>query len=198
MVVANYEFSSIMEVAEYMTALQRNSLVTGVEVKGITRVQKKLTPAGPAKANKTTLQQKADNSNSMDKPQTPAADKANVPPVEEIVKLMEQGIVPPANEGDKLLNQLTWMVNEQLVKEKYGIDIKDAAALEELKKKYSAKEAVTPANADRPDRGKPASTTGAAVVASPAVTPKAADPANEIAVYQVSMNIALKPLTQAK
>jgi hypothetical protein len=194
----NYEFAGISDVAEYMLGLQHNPLVASIAVKGITRIDKIVNPPSkPANA-------KAPESKGSSATNTPVGNVAStaattdapaVDPIDEMIKMMEQGLVQGKTESDKLLNQLTWMVNEQLVKEKFGVDIKDETALNALKAKQSA-------NKQKASASTPASGSGSVTNSGSGSTPvgKGNDSLanNIVTVYQVALTFALSPPGQAK
>jgi hypothetical protein len=121
-----------------------------------------------------------------------------------MIIMIEQGLVQGKSEGDKLLNQLTWMVNEQLVKEKFGVDIKDEEALNALKAKQAANKQQAAATAspslnlpgNLPSVSSPVANTG--VGSGVGGSGSASDSNNMVTVYKVALTFTLKPPGQVK
>jgi hypothetical protein len=206
----NFEFAGISDAAEYMLGLQRNLLVSAIAVKGITRIDKIVNPPSKPSDTKTTATKSTGTGttnppvgNGMPTPSNPESPAAD--PIDEMIKLMEQGLVQGKSEGDKLLNQLTWMVNEQLVKEKFGVDIKDETALNALKAKQAANKQQTAAAAASPSLILPgslpsgnSSAANASAGSIAAGSGSASGSNTMVTVYQVALTFTLKPPGQVK
>jgi hypothetical protein len=201
----NYEFAGIADAAEYMLALQHNSQVAGVAVKGITRVEKVIIPTvKPADSKAPEVKSPGTvrmyPTPDIEKPTASKEDEAAIDSVDEMIKMMEQGLVQGKSESDKLLNQLTWMVNQQLVKERFGVDIKDEATLNTLKAKQAAnkQQATKPASSTNTPSVDLPSGVGPSDQGSESVAGTTASSNKAITVFQVALNFTLKPPGQTK
>jgi Tfp pilus assembly protein PilN len=103
------EFTSLSSVADYISLLQRSSLFDSVSIQSAVKTEKtfvKTAASSPSPAPTNT--------------QSTTANTA-----ENIKKSFENTITEGGNEGDKLLNELKWTINQQIAKQEYGVTLPD-------------------------------------------------------------------------
>lgn len=104
----NGEFADLNQIAEYIVRLQKSELIAGVSIKSATRIDQEILPSATAP---TVTRQSSS---------VPTASAQN-----DYMKSLEQNLKPAESKGDELLNQLNWIVAQQMSQQHFGISLPD-------------------------------------------------------------------------
>ncbi|CAN7572932.1 hypothetical protein LJR153_004157 [Paenibacillus sp. LjRoot153] len=103
------EFGALSTVADYILLLQNSSLFESVSVLSAVKTEKSFVSAAVSSPS----------------PNITNTQSTSVNTDENIKKMFEDTLSEGGNEGDKLLNELKWTINQQIAKQKYGLKLPD-------------------------------------------------------------------------
>lgn len=113
-----YEFADLNQAVDYVLRLQQSPLIGKVNMNAATRMEKQVADKSNDPAG-AIAEQPANMSLPTD------ASSAKVTTGDDIVKSLEKDIKPAENKGDELLNQLRWMIAQQMADHNFGIKAPD-------------------------------------------------------------------------
>jgi hypothetical protein len=186
----SYEFADLNQVIDYMVLIQQSQLMERVALTSVSR-RLQNPPEKPAAPNPVRSGASASGLNGGQQPS----------PVDQLTKSLENQLKPVQDEGDELLNQLRWMIGQQMIEKESGVKVPDKRleapsgqtlpsqspiTLEEymeVKRKYEQnKQSIA------------SSVSG--TQAEPQITAPVQEPA--VAVYQVTLQMTLKAAAKEK
>ncbi|MGO4494344.1 hypothetical protein AB4114_00335 [Paenibacillus sp. 2RAB27] len=103
------EFAALSSVADYISLLQSSSMFNSISILSAVKTEKTFSTAVASSPSPVTTNTQA----------------ASGQTVENIKKVFEDTLTEGGNEGDKLLNELKWTMNQQIAKQEYGLKLPD-------------------------------------------------------------------------
>lgn len=106
------EFAELTQIAEYIIRLQRSPLVDNISITNVQRMEIALASSASATSGTASI--------------IPNSLLAGSGYAEgDYLRSLESSMKPAESQGDELLNQLRWMVTQQMVGQQFGIQVPD-------------------------------------------------------------------------
>ncbi|KRE59511.1 hypothetical protein [Paenibacillus sp. Soil750] len=182
------EFAALSSVADYISLLQSSSLFNSISILTAVKTEKTFSAVvasspSPVTSNTQATQLQTD---------------------ENIKKVFEDTLTEGGNEGDKLLNELKWTINQQIAKREYGLKLPDKKFNDETNTQIDQNDTSALTDADFEDARKTLSEMkmqSEKSTEAEAKTPSTANPAataQKYNVYEVVIEITLKNPVNSK
>jgi cell division protein FtsB len=189
-VIANLklEFATLSSVADYIALLQSSSLFNSISILSAIKTEKTFSTAVARSPSPVTSNTQA----------------ASVQTDEVIKRVFEDTLTEGGSEGDKLLNELKWTMNQQIANQEYGLKLPDKTFNDETNTQSEQDDTSALTDADFEDARKTLSEMKMKSEKSTEVeikTPTAANPAataQKYNVYEVVIEITLKNPVKSK
>ncbi|CAG7645578.1 hypothetical protein PAESOLCIP111_04983 [Paenibacillus solanacearum] len=210
------EFADWKRAAEYVSVLQQSGFFQSVQVSGIEKQEKESFSAAasnPLPANANSVAGQGQNNPGMSVPAAPSA-TATAPKVltqEEYIRSIQDGQKPSATSSDELLNELDWLMNRQVSKQQFQLELPEKPSQNRSESgeaggikgssPFSSQELEAAKKSleelKRTQIGRAAGS-GSNVPSTQADQGNAAMPSGDLAVayYNVSLELTLKPLSK--
>ncbi|CAH1196618.1 hypothetical protein PAECIP111891_00911 [Paenibacillus allorhizoplanae] len=182
------EFAALSSVADYISLLQSSSLFSSISILTAVKTEKTFSPAVASSPS----------------PVTSSTQPTSVQTNENIKKVFEDTLTEGGNEGDKLLNELKWTINQQIAKQEYGLKLPDKKFNEETNTQMDQNDTSALTDADFEDARKTLNEMkmkSEKSTEAEAKTPSTANPAataQKYNVYEVVIEITLKNPVNSK
>ncbi|MNR10771.1 hypothetical protein D3C85_1270370 [compost metagenome] len=182
------EFAALSSVADYIAILQSSSLFESISIQSAVKTEKSFVPAAVSSPSPVTKNTQSTTVNTDGN----------------IKKMFEDTLTDGSSEGDKLLNELKWTINQQIAKQEYGVTLPDKKIDDGTNKQDVQDDTSALTDADFEDARKKLDVMKMNAEKSSETTAKTPSPADSAAsvqkfnVYEVVIEIKLKNSVKSK